>query len=88
MKHLNIKVIGRVQGVFFRHSARMKAQELGIFGFASNEAGGSVYIEAEGEDEDLEKFLDWCRQGTNSAEVKDVELREGSVENFKDFSIK
>ena len=48
MKHLEIKIFGKVQGVFFRSSARQKAGELGLSGFAENLADGSVEIEAEG----------------------------------------
>lgn len=40
-----MRVKGRVQGVFFRHSAREKARELNITGFARNEEDGAVYIE-------------------------------------------
>jgi len=57
MKHFNIKIFGDVQGVFFRDSARRKADELGIKGFAQNEPDGTVLIEAEGRGESLEKFI-------------------------------
>jgi acylphosphatase len=49
-KHFNIRISGRVQGVFFRASTKAKAEELGISGFVQNEPDGSVYIEAEGEE--------------------------------------
>ncbi|MBA2422043.1 MAG: acylphosphatase, partial [Chitinophagales bacterium] len=42
MKHYNIRVYGKVQGVFFRASARRHAEMLGISGFAQNEDDGSV----------------------------------------------
>ncbi|MEX2033246.1 MAG: acylphosphatase, partial [Candidatus Colwellbacteria bacterium] len=44
MRHLRIKVLGRVQGVFFRDSVRQKAEEWGIKGFARNEPDESVYV--------------------------------------------
>ena len=87
-QHLNIKIHGQVQGVFFRHSARQKAEELGIKGFAGNEPDDSVYIEAEGEEENLKKFLDWCRQGPDSAEVKKTESEfKPTIKNFSEFVI-
>ena len=73
MQHLNIKIFGRVQGVLFRASAKKKAEELQIIGFARNEPNGSVYIEAEGEKENLEKFLNWCHKGPLFATVEKVE---------------
>jgi len=88
-KHLVIKIHGLVQGVFFRHSARQKAKELKIAGFAKNEDYGSVYIEAEGEKEKLGQFLDWCRQGPSSVQVKKVESGfKTEIKNFTDFVIK
>ena len=74
LKHLNIKILGRVQGVFFRHSAKQKAEELNIKGFARNEPDGAVYIEAEGIEENLKQFLDWCHYGPLLASVKKLEF--------------
>ena len=48
MKHLSIHVSGKVQGVFFRASAKGKAEELNIKGNVRNNADGSVSIEVEG----------------------------------------
>ncbi len=87
-KHLNVKIFGQVQGVFFRHSARQKAVELNITGFASNESDGTVYIEAEGKEENLKEFLDWCRQGPASAHVEKIESEfEPETKKFNEFVI-
>ena len=86
-KRLIIRVDGTVQGVFFRHSAIVKAKELGLGGFVRNEPDGVVYIEAEGEETDLKKLLDWCRKGPPRARVKNVEFSfsdaDGRFENFE-----
>jgi len=88
LKHLNIKVFGRVQGVFFRDSARRQAKKLGLKGFARNEPDGLVYIETEGEKENLEKFLEWCKKGPMFAKVEkvDFELSE-KLKNFSGFVV-
>lgn len=88
-RHLNIKIYGQVQGVFFRYSAQEKAEELKIAGFARNEPDGSVYIEAEGEEGDLKSFLEWCENGPDSANVEKVgyEFTNG-IRNFNRFDIK
>lgn len=86
VKHWNIRVFGEVQGVFFRYSAKEKAEELGIRGFARNESDGSVYIEAEGEEDATRKFLGWCRGGPSSAKVAKIEASEGELKNFNEFS--
>jgi acylphosphatase len=73
--------------VFVRYSAKEKAEELGITGFARNESDGSVYIEAEGEESALHVFLEWCRRGSSSARVSKVEWSEGRVKEYKEFSM-
>lgn len=86
MKHLNIKISGRVQGVLFRANAKKKAEELQITGFARNEPDGTVYIEAEEEKENLEKFLKWCHRGPLIAHVEKVEAETvAEVKNFGSF---
>ena len=78
-----------VQGVFFRHSAKLKAQELGINGFIRNEGDGSVYSEAEGTKEKLDKFLEWCRKGPSLAAVDKVDFSfDKSRREFFEFEIR
>ncbi len=88
MKRVVIKVYGRVQGVFFRHTARLRAEELGLKGFVRNECDGSVTVMAEGEEETLQKILKWCRKGPPLANVEktEIEWRETTGE-FKRFEI-
>ncbi|MCR4306035.1 MAG: acylphosphatase [Candidatus Daviesbacteria bacterium] len=87
MKHLNINVYGLVQGVFFRASAKEEADKLNLTGFAKNMPDGSVYIEAEGEENNLEKFIKWCSNGPMMAQVDKIEASEESLKDFKEFRI-
>ena len=86
-KHLNITVIGKVQGVFFRASAKKEAEKLGLCGFAQNVADGSVYIEVEGIENDLDEFVKWCKKGSSQAQVEAIEVKNSSIKNFTQFSI-
>lgn len=88
IKHLDIRIWGRVQGVFFRQSAKAEADKLGICGFVRNEPDGSVCIEAEGEEKVLRRFVAWCKVGPSSAEVSRVKIEEGPVRGFSVFQIK
>jgi acylphosphatase len=87
IKHFNIKVYGRVQGVFFRASTKTQADALGINGFVRNEKDETVYIEAEGEEENLNKFLEWCKQGPKYAVVDSLEVIESEIRPFNNFVI-
>lgn len=88
MKRVELKIHGRVQGVFYRDGARRRANKLGITGFAKNESDGTVRIVAEGEEESLKKIIKWCYNGPIFAKVivVDVEWKQASGE-FKKFSI-
>jgi len=88
MKHLNIRVSGKVQGVFFRASAKAQADELGVKGFACNEGNGEVYIEAEGKEDKLQLFLNWCAHGPNRARVEHIKVDESTPRNFTCFEVR
>jgi acylphosphatase len=87
-KHLNITIYGRVIGVGFRWSVRKAAGKYHISGFVRNVRESYLYIEAEGEQDQLEKFLAWCRKGPLWAKVESVETQEAELENFNEFEIK
>ena len=74
-KRINLKIYGKVQGVFFRDSSRAEAKELNLSGWARNETDGTVEIVAEGDDKDLNKFIEWCKYGPDHAEVEKVDVR-------------
>lgn len=87
MKNLQIKVYGKVQGVFFRASTKATADFLGIKGLVMNQSDGSVYMEAEGDDFSLQEFLDFCAKGPDKAQVEKVETHEGPLKNYRNFEI-
>jgi len=84
-RHHKIKVSGKVQGVYYRASTKQMADLLGIKGFVRNEHDGSVYIEAEGEEGILTKFIQWCHHGPERAEVTYVSINEGEIQGFEVF---
>jgi acylphosphatase len=59
--------------VGYRYFARETAVMLGLSGFARNLPGGDVEVEAEGERESLERFLEALRQGPPASRVSGVE---------------
>lgn len=87
MKHFNITVSGKVQGVFFRAFTQKEAQRLQLNGFVRNEPNGDVYIEAEGEEPVLNELVTWCKKGSPTAVVKEVNTEEGALKKFTEFKI-
>ncbi len=88
IKHLSIRITGRVQGVFFRASAKGQADQMGVKGFVRNELNGEVYIEVEGEEDKLKRFLAWCRRGPGTACVENLDIHEDELKNFVSFEVK
>ncbi|WP_299817767.1 acylphosphatase [uncultured Pontibacter sp.] len=85
-KHVAIRVYGKVQGVFFRASTLDKAREFGLTGFVQNEDDGTVYLEAEGDEEALRKLEDWVHEGPKHARVTRVDVKTvKELEGFEYF---
>jgi acylphosphatase len=88
MERLLARIRGKVQGVWFRNSAREQARNLGVHGWVANRPDGSVEICAEGPRPKLERLLAWCHQGPPAAKVQlvDPEWLPATGE-YEDFDI-
>ena len=73
----DVVVAGRVQGVFFRDSARREARRLGVTGWVCNRADGKVEGHLEGDADAVAKLVEWCRSGPRHADVDDVAVTVG-----------
>lgn len=65
-------VSGRVQGVFFRASARHQAELSGISGYARNLPDGRVEVLACGTKSSVDDFCAWLAKGPQNAEISNV----------------
>ena len=70
----HVYVGGRVQGVFFRSETRRVALRHDVTGWVRNLVDGRVEAVFEGEDEDVEKLVDFCRKGSQRSRVTKVEV--------------
>ena len=74
MSRARIVISGRVQGVYFRASARDVARAQRLSGWVRNRVDGDVETVAEGEAEAVQAFIAWCRDGPPGAHVTDVQV--------------
>jgi acylphosphatase len=81
-------VHGRVQGVFFRDTARRMAQSRGVAGWARNTPDGTVEAVFEGESDALEAMIDFAREGPRGAVVERVEVIEEEPEGLTEFRVR
>ena len=84
---LDLVIEGRVQGVGYRYSAKIKAESLCIKGSVKNMHDGTVFLTAQGEKESMESFVRWCHKGPPGAIVRKIEKVQGRIEDFSEFRI-
>lgn len=80
-----LTIHGRVQGVGFRYFVKQKAEWLHINGFVKNLPDGSVYIEAEGDSEQLSIFIQTCKMGPSHAWIENADIQYCPVQDYKSF---
>ena len=78
-KHLTIS--GRVQGVGFRNSAQMKAKEMNLYGWVQNNEDGTVELEVEGKEEQLNTYIQQLDEGLN----KFINVENMEIETMEDY---
>ena|SRR5947207_8280729 len=83
----HVLVYGFVQGVGFRYGVEREARSRHVRGWVRNRADGAVEAAFEGEREDIEALVDFCRRGPHGAEVERVEVVEESAEGLAGFRI-
>ena len=88
IKTVNLVIIGKVQGVYFRASARDMARQIGLTGWVQNTDAGDVEIIVTGEEQALDQFINWCRIGPPNARVDKVTVTDIAFSNFDKFEIR
>jgi acylphosphatase len=83
-----VVISGRVQGVFFRDSARRRAEAAGVAGWVANRADGAVEAVFEGEPAPVDELVEFCRRGPSRAEVASVEVEEEVPEGLTGFEVR
>lgn len=73
-KCAKLKITGRVQGVFFRANCKEQADALNVYGYVKNMSDGSVEAFIQGEDQNLNSLIEWCKNGSAPAKVENVEV--------------
>ncbi|RLF46791.1 MAG: acylphosphatase [Thermoplasmata archaeon] len=88
MKRAYVRIYGRVQGVWFRANTKEMADKLGLKGWVRNMPDGSVEAVFEGDDENVEKAIEWCHRGPPLARVDRVEVEYEEPQGETSFRIR
>ena len=85
---VRLTIDGKVERVGFRFYTQRKAQELHISGWVLIQRDGTVYVEAEGDKQAVDTFIDWCNEGPSWAEVRLVQTQEIPLQGFDGFVVR
>lgn len=88
MTTIHLIILGKVQGVFYRATAKKTAISLGLKGWVKNTPEGSVEAMVYGEDAAVELFTSWCKKGPDNAVVEEVIITEMPGITFDGFEIR
>lgn len=84
-----VRVFGKVQGVWYRASTQQRAAELGLRGWVRNNLDESVTFLCKGELSKCLKLIEWAENGPPLARPTSLDIRQlGESEEFSDFSIR
>lgn len=68
--------------------AQATAQKLQLTGLVRNLHNGDVYIEVEGEEDNINLLIDWCYVGSPLSKVTEVNAEEQPLKNMETFELK
>ena len=85
---IELRISGKVQGVWYRKYCREEALQLGLTGWICNEKDGSVRARATGTRSQLDRWVAWCRKGPAMARVTRVEQVQVPDQHFEGFIIR
>ncbi|EGP92833.1 MULTISPECIES: acylphosphatase [Nitrosarchaeum] len=87
-QRIRIFVKGKVQGVFFRQALKVMAKKNDVFGWVKNLKDGRVEAVLEGDEEKVNRLIEWSHGGPANARVEDVEIRnEKFTGEFSKFDV-
>ena len=84
----HVFVSGRVQGVYYRATTRERAQKQGVDGWVRNLDDGRVEAVFEGPEADVEAMVEFCHEGSERANVTDLEIEDEDPEGIDGFEVR
>lgn len=86
-QHKNILLTGEFQNIGFTFQVMKAAEELNICGYAVYQNSNTVKIEAEGKENDISEFVNWCKTGVPEAKISEINTSNDTVQDYYEFII-
>ena len=77
-----LRIHGRVQGVYYRASMVAEATRLGLHGWVRNRSDGSVEALVQGPADAVQTLIAWAHQGPEAARVERVQVSPAAAEEL------
>jgi acylphosphatase len=85
---VHLVISGIVQGVWYRASTKVMAEQLGLTGWVKNRPDGCVEAVFEGDEQKVKEMVAWCWKGPPNAKVTDISMKDDQiVGSFKEFTV-
>ena len=88
MRRVHVIVSGSVQGVGYRYTARMIADEIGMTGWVRNRRDGTVEAEVEGTPEKVDEMLAWMAEGPPGSRVESASVTDAAPVGDSRFEVR
>lgn len=89
MQQAHVFIEGRVQGVGFRHFARVNAQEVGVFGWIKNLPDGRVEAVVAGPMDHIREMISRFEQGPGASRVDNIDVEVEDIDkDYNEFEIR
>jgi len=88
MRRVHVIVRGMVQGVGYRYTMRMIAQDAGVAGWVRNRRDGTVEAEVEGTSAHVDEVLAWMADGPPGSRVDDARVSESAPTGARGFEVR
>ncbi len=84
----SVRIQGKVQGVNYRYNTLQAARRHNVTGWVKNLSDGDVQAVFEGEEDQVRRLIDWCREGSPAAHVENIDVDwQESAGEFSAFDI-
>lgn len=89
MQKAHVFIEGRVQGVGFRHFAKVNAEEIGVYGWVKNLPDGRVEAVFAGPLDHIREMVNRCEKGPGPSRVDNIDVTvEEADEEFEGFNVR
>jgi acylphosphatase len=86
-KSVRLYIFGLVQGVFFKSFIKEKAELYDVKGFTRNLEDGKIEVFLEGDVNNVNKMIEFCKKGPKHSRISKVEIKPEIYQEFKTFKV-